>query len=84
MKVARCPVCGAGFRGARSCSRCGTDLSQLMAVHAAAWRLRVAGWKALFAGDAAAARADAERSFELHASESAQRLLWLATLLAHA
>jgi|SoiMethySBSTD1v2_1073268.scaffolds.fasta_scaffold861200_2 predicted amidophosphoribosyltransferase len=80
MSDARCPVCGAGFRGSSTCSRCGSDLTQLMRVHVTAWRLRVAGWRALAAGDAAAARRHAEHSLELHASASARRLEALAAM----
>jgi hypothetical protein len=46
-----CPVCRARFRGASICSRCGADLTVLMTLVAASWRLRQAARQALAAGD---------------------------------
>jgi predicted amidophosphoribosyltransferase len=51
-----CPVCRARFRGAAECSRCGADLTVIMSLTAAAWRLRQAARQALGAGEAARAR----------------------------
>ena len=36
----KCPVCGARFRGAIQCSRCGADLAKPMLLALSAWRLR--------------------------------------------
>jgi predicted amidophosphoribosyltransferase len=36
----RCPVCQARFRGVRTCSRCGADLTRTMVLVSEAWRLR--------------------------------------------
>jgi predicted amidophosphoribosyltransferase len=47
----KCPVCGAGFRGTESCSRCGTDLVPLMRVAARAWVLRQRSRELLRSGD---------------------------------
>jgi predicted amidophosphoribosyltransferase len=47
----KCPVCGAGFRGTESCSRCGTDLVPLMKVAARAWALRQKSRQLLRSGD---------------------------------
>jgi hypothetical protein len=46
-----CPVCRARFRGASLCSRCGADLTAVMTLAAAAWRLRQAARHALAAGE---------------------------------
>jgi hypothetical protein len=51
-----CPVCRARFRGTSVCSRCGADLTVLMTLAAAAWRLRQAARQALAAGEFAHAR----------------------------
>ena len=47
----KCPVCGAGFRGRATCSRCGTDLSAPMRIAAKAWAARERSRAALRAGD---------------------------------
>ena len=52
---AKCPVCGARFRGSATCSRCGTDLAPLMALAARAWVVRDRCRRALLAGDLPAA-----------------------------
>ncbi len=78
----RCPVCKAQLRGARVCGRCSADLTEFLRVTAAAWRARRAGWTALAIGDAREALQLAEHAASLEASASAQRLAWLARVLA--
>ena len=56
----RCPVCQARFRGARTCSRCGADLTPLMLLAAEAWLLREQAREVIAAGDF-------ERGYELAA-----------------
>jgi predicted amidophosphoribosyltransferase len=46
-----CPVCSARFRGSPVCSRCGSDLRELMRIAAAAWQARQRCRAALRAGD---------------------------------
>jgi hypothetical protein len=57
-----CPVCRARFRGARECSRCGADLTIIMTLAAAAWRMRKAARQALIEGDTDRARTLASQS----------------------
>jgi predicted amidophosphoribosyltransferase len=56
----RCPVCQARFRGARTCSRCGADLTRPMLLAAEAWRLRERARAAVASGEF-------ERGYELAA-----------------
>ena len=51
-----CPVCRARFRGASVCSRCGADLTVVMTLAVAAWRMRQAARQALAAGEVARSR----------------------------
>ena len=51
MTGSRCPVCQAGFRGTRLCSRCGADLAPLMTIAISAWLRRYAARQAITAGD---------------------------------
>lgn len=51
----KCPVCGARFRAAATCSRCGTDLTMLMRIAAKAWAMRERSRSALRGGDLAGA-----------------------------
>jgi predicted amidophosphoribosyltransferase len=46
-----CPVCGAGFRNAETCPRCGTNLLPLMRIAARAWALRERSRKLLEQGN---------------------------------
>lgn len=46
-----CPVCRVRFRGAATCSRCGTDLRALMHIAARAWAVREASRTALRDGN---------------------------------
>jgi hypothetical protein len=77
-----CPTCRAAWRGAVTCSRCGTDLTALMRVAVRAWELRQATRVALCAGDRATeALALARAACQLHATPYGQRLLALALLV---
>jgi hypothetical protein len=51
-----CPVCRARFRGSIECSRCGADLTIVMSLAAAAWRMRQAARQALADNDPERAR----------------------------
>jgi hypothetical protein len=57
-----CPVCRARFRNARECSRCGADLTIIMTLAAAAWRMRKAARQALLDDDPDRARILASQS----------------------
>ena len=77
----RCPTCGAPWRGATICPRCGSDLAALMRVAHRAWELREAARTALRAGGRAAdALALAQTACRLHATPRGERLLALALL----
>jgi predicted amidophosphoribosyltransferase len=62
----KCPVCGANFRSAETCPRCGTDLHQLMRLAARAWALRETARARLRAGDLAGALRHAQSAAEVH------------------
>jgi hypothetical protein len=76
-----CPVCGARFRGAAVCPRCGADLTVLMRLQVRAYRLREAARRALLEGDAARARAAAAEAQRLHRTAAGRRLERLAAWL---
>jgi hypothetical protein len=77
-----CPTCRAAWRGAVTCSRCGTDLTALMRVAVRAWELRQATRAALCASDRATeALALARAACQLHITPYGQRLLALALLV---
>ena len=76
----RCPTCGARHAGGPSCHRCRTDLRQVLAVERAAARHRRRTRAALERGDAAEARACAERACALHRSPASVTALALAAL----
>ena len=77
----RCPTCRTAWRSVNECPRCGTDLTEIMQVAAAAWQLRERARKALRAGDRAAeALASAHASCQLHATQRGLHLLALALL----
>ena len=78
----RCPTCRASWRGVSACSRCGTDLAPLMAVAAAAWRLREAARGALDGGREREACALASAALRLHATPRGRRLHLLALVAA--
>jgi hypothetical protein len=69
-----CPVCRARFRGAALCSRCGADLTMLMTVVAAAWRIRQAARQALAAGDFARANSLASQAQQLSYTPAGRKL----------
>lgn len=72
---AKCPVCGAGFRGADICPRCGTNLETVMRITARAWALRNASRAKLRAGDLAGAIRSSNLAWELqHRGAAAPRL----------
>jgi hypothetical protein len=77
-----CPVCQAKFRNNRTCSRCGTDLSPLMALAARAYALRRSAAGALRAGDLAHARELADQAQTVCATPQGARLLAVASILA--
>ncbi len=66
--AARCPVCGARFRGTPECSRCGADLTALMRLAARASRLRQAAVAEMAAGNRSRAADLAGRASRLHAT----------------
>ena len=77
-----CPVCRARFRGSTECSRCGADLGTIMALAAAAWRMRQAARQALVDNDAALARslaAQAESICHTTAGKQLEEVSRLAT-----
>ena len=78
---ARCPVCRARFRAARTCRRCGGDLGPVMAVMASAYLLRRRARAAALAVDLRRAQALARRAQALHDTEPGRRLLRLANAL---
>ena len=76
-----CPVCEAGFRATRLCSRCGADLTTLMMLAVESWRLRRRGRLAFLAGDLGSALELASAAQRLQATESGRRLESLARWL---
>jgi hypothetical protein len=76
-----CPVCRAGFRGQRECSRCGADLHALMVLAAASWRLRGISRAALRQGNFRRAARLAEQAQETCADPRGQALLNIAQFL---
>lgn len=80
----RCPVCRAGLRGTRACSRCGADLTALMALITEAWNCRGRARRAIRSGDLEDACALAEQAQGLHATEAGARLSLLVRWLVEA
>lgn len=78
-----CPTCGTGFRGEAVCSRCGTDLSEVLALERVAAYWNRCARVALQAGCAKAAYACARRAVEIHRSNEAVQGLALAALACH-
>ena len=79
----RCPTCRTPWRGATSCSRCGTDLAPLMGLALRAWEMREAARALLCAGEPASqALALARAACRLHTTPQGQRLLLLTLLVA--
>jgi len=69
-----CPVCRARFRGSRECSRCGADLTTILSLAAAAWRMRNAARRALLEDDLDRARATAARAESICHTAAGARL----------
>jgi len=74
----RCPVCAARFRGATGCSRCGADLTPLMALLAQAHALRCRALAGLLRGQAWLPLRLLDAAERLHAAEAGRRLRLLA------
>jgi predicted amidophosphoribosyltransferase len=77
-----CPVCRARFRGVVICSRCGADLSTVMALVASAWRARQAARRSLAEGDIPCAQALALHAQQLAYTEAGKKLEILTNWLA--
>ena len=76
-----CPVCRARFRGARECSRCGADLSIIMSLASAAWRMRQAARQALVDDDPERARTLASQAEAICHTPAGKRLEELSSWL---
>ena len=76
-----CPVCRASFRGRSICSRCGADLTRLMAVAARAFVLRQRARFALWGGQVGTARDLADQAQVLHRTGQGKRLLAVTRIL---
>lgn len=81
-ELLRCPACNARLRGALECSRCGADLSSLLALAAEAFELQLACWRALERGEASLAVAYARAAQETRTCESFAATALLCELLA--
>ncbi len=77
-----CPACGARFRGAALCSRCGADLTRLMSLAAAGFLERREARRLLLQGDLDAAIERARRAQRLAATSAGAAVLKVATCLA--
>lgn len=77
----RCPTCRAAWREAPECPRCGSDLTPLMRVAAAAFHHRTAAGEALNAGRWSDALHHANEANRLHRTERGDALLLLARLV---
>lgn len=80
-EAGRCPVCGARFRGASSCSRCGANLEPLLLLAAHAYAARQAARRALQSGNLPAAAALASTAWSLQATPEALAVAQVCTLL---
>jgi hypothetical protein len=76
-----CPVCRARFRGSVECSRCGADLTIVMSLSAAAWRLRQAARQALVDDDPEQARTLAAQAEAICRTPAGKRLEELSLLV---
>ena len=76
-----CPVCRASFRGSTRCFRCGADLSIIMRLQTAAWRLREAARDAIREGDPNRAHALATKAQEIYHTTQGSRLKFVAVWL---
>jgi hypothetical protein len=77
----RCPTCRAPWREDPECARCGSDLTPLMRVAAAAFHHRTAAAEALTAGRWSEAARHASEANRLHRTERGDELLLLARLV---
>ncbi|MBZ5623622.1 MAG: hypothetical protein LAQ69_33595 [Acidobacteriia bacterium] len=77
-----CPVCRARFRGASECSRCGADLTTVMTLVAAAWRMRQAARQAIVDNDPGRARMLASEAEAICHTPAGERLQALSSWLA--
>ena len=77
----RCPVCQARFRGARTCSRCGADLTPLLLLTVRAWQLREQARERIAAGAVEEAAATARNAQALVSTPEGGSLLALARWL---
>ena len=77
-----CPVCRARFRGSIECSRCGADLTIIMALQVKAWRLREAARQAMMSGDSIRAKELAAQAEEIHSTPAGKHIQFLSSWLA--
>lgn len=73
----RCPVCRAAFRGTAECSRCGADLTPLIALIVRACALRRTARQALREGRDDAAHTLADAAQQCCATRAGRQLLLL-------
>ena len=76
-----CPVCRARFRGACECSRCGADLTVVMTLAAAAWRMRQDARHLLATREFAGAREMASHAQQICFTPAGRRLEMLGAWL---
>ena len=76
----RCPTCKAIFRGEPICSRCGTNLAQILGIERAAMHCQQEALSALRRGFPWAAYRYARRACDLHRSSDSVKALALAAL----
>ena len=72
-----CPVCRAGFRGTKECSRCGVDLTIIMTLAARSQLCREAARKAIHSRDYEKAHKLATKAQKIHETETGRRLFLL-------
>ena len=76
----RCPTCRAAWREQPECARCGSDLTPLMRVAAAAWRHRAAAAEAIAGGRWSEALHHARAANRLQRTDAGHDLLLIARL----
>jgi hypothetical protein len=76
-----CPVCRARFRNSVECSRCGADLTTIMTLAAAAWRIRQEARQALADDDPDRARTLASQAESICQTPAGKRLEELSSWL---
>jgi len=76
-----CPVCRAGFRGTRECTRCGADLTVLLILSAKARLCREKARKAIRVNDFKKAHTLVRHAQRIHATEPGRLLLLLTSWL---